>query len=167
MANTKDVLVGGLAVVGGIYLAKMGIEYAVNKIIDNISYVLGRPSVSLTDIANGNITVTLPVTILNSNPFTINLDGFFGDVAYGQVPLGNISVPGGLNLLPDEAILVELVFTVNLQNTINGVFNAAYTGGFGALLDKIYLVGEIIVLSTNNSFLGQISIPIETSISII
>ncbi len=165
--KTKDIVVGTLAVVGGVYLAKTGIEYAVNKIIDNISYVLGKPVVSLTDIAHGNITVTLPVTILNSNVFTIKIDGFFGDVAYGSVPLGNISVPGGLNLLPGEAILVELVFTVNLENTINGVFNAAYTGGFGALLDKIYLVGEIIVFSTGNSFLGEISIPIETSISII
>lgn len=165
--KTKDIIVGTLAVVGGVYLAKTGIGYAVNKIINNISYVLGKPSVSLHNIANGNITITLPVTILNSNLFTIKIDGFFGDVAYGLVPLGNISVPGGLNLLPNEAILVELEFTVNLQNTINGVFNAAYTSGFGALLDKIYLVGEIVVFSSGNSYLGEISIPIETSISII
>lgn len=167
MANTKDIVIGGLALVGGVYLAKTGIEYAVNKIINNISYVLGRPSVSLEDIQHGNITVILPVTILNQNPFTILLDGFYGNVAYGAVPLGLISVPNQLNLVSGEAVLVELVFTVNLQNTINGVFNAAYTGGFGALLDKIYLVGEIIVFNTGNSFLGEISIPIETAISII
>lgn len=163
--NTKDIIVGGLALVGGAYLVKTGIEYAGAKLIENISYIKGRPSLNFDDIAQGFINITLPVTVLNLNPFNIHIDHFFADVDYGTVWLGEVMIWETFDLVPNEAITINITFSVHIPNAIVGIFTAASQGGFSALLNKIYLKGNLAVFG--NSFLGQINIPIEQEISLI
>ncbi len=165
MAETKDIIIGTLALVGGAYLVKAGVEYAVGKLMDNISYIKGRPTINLDNIAQGYINITLPVTVLNQNPFNIHIDHFFADVDYGAVWLGKVMVVETFDLMPDEAITINITFSVHIPNAINGIFTAASQGGFSALLNKIYLKGNLAVFG--NSFLGQINIPVETEISLI
>lgn len=163
--KTKDLIIGGFALVGGVKIAKEAVEFGVNRTINNINYALGRANVSLADIGNGNIEITLPVFILNENEFSIEIDSFFGNVAYGTVPLGLIEIPEKFTLITGESIALNLFFKVNISNTVQGVFQAGQNGGFGALLEKIYLKGELFILG--GSFFGQVKIPIESEISII
>lgn len=165
MANTKDLIIGGLALVGGAKIAKEAVELGVNRTINNINYTLGRANVSIADIGNGNVDITQPVFILNENEFSIKIDRFLGEVAYGTVPLGAIEIPDQFTLISGESIALNLFFKVNIPNTVQGVFQAGQNGGLGALLEKIYLKGELFILG--DSFFGQVSIPIESAISII
>jgi hypothetical protein len=165
MAKAKDLIIGGLALAGSVTLANAAIDYTLNRTINNISYTLGKANVSLADIGRGVVGITLPVFILNKNEFSIKIDKFLGNVAYGAVPLGNILIPNQFNLISGENIALDLFFEVNISNTVQGVFSAAQNGGFGAILDKIYLKGELFVLG--GSIFGQIKIPIETTINIV
>lgn len=165
MANSKDIILGGLALAGGISLGKAAVNYGLNRTIENITYTLGRATVSLADIGSGIVGIKLPVFILNENAFSIKIDKFLGSVAYGQVPLGDILIPDSFTLISGESIAIDLFFDVNISSTIQGVFLSAQNGGFGAILEKIYLKGELFVLG--GSLFGQVKIPIETTISII
>jgi len=165
MADTKNLIIGGLALFGGVTIAKEAVELGVNRTINNINYTLGRANVSLVDIGNGNIDIALPVFILNENEFSIKIDKFLGNVAYGTVPLGLIEIPDEFTLISGESIALNLFFKVDISDTVQGVFRAGQNGGFGALLEKIYLKGELFILG--GSFFGQVSIPIESTISII
>lgn len=165
MAKAKDILIGGLALAGGVTLAKGAIEYGLNRTIKNITYTLGRATVSLARIGSGIVEIKLPVFILNENEFSIKIDKFLGAVAYGSVPLGDILIPDEFTLISGESIAINLFFDVNISSTVQGVFLSAQNGGFGAVLDKIYLKGDLFVLG--GSFFGQVKIPIETTIKII
>lgn len=165
MAKSKDLIVGTLAVVGGAKLAKDAAEYSTSQVVNNITRTLGQPVVSLANIGSGNVDVTLPVYLLNSNPFSITIDKFFGAVSYGTVPLGNVSIPDQFTLVSGDNIALDLIFSVNISNTVTGVFQAIQTGGFSSILEKLYLNGSLYILG--GSFFGQVEIPIETAIPIV
>lgn len=165
MANTKDLIIGGLALAGGVTLAKGAAEYSINRTINNITYTLGKATVSLANLGSGNVEIKQPVFILNQNEFSITIDKFLGNVSYGAVPLGSILIPDKFTLVTGENIALDLVFEVNISNTITGVFQSAQNSGFSALLEKINLKGELFILG--GSFFGQVTIPVETSISIV
>lgn len=165
MANVKDLIVGGLALTGSLTIGKSAIEHGLTRTINNINYTLGRAVVNVADIGRGNVGVTLPVFILNENEFSIKIDKFLGNVDYGAVPLGSILIPDQFTLVSGESIALDLFFTVNISNTVQGVFNAAHGSGFSAVLNPIYLKGELFVLG--GSIFGQVQIPIETTIPIV
>lgn len=163
--KAKDIVIGGLALVGAGYLLKTGADYAAAVFKENISYIQGRPFVNFDDIGAGFINIVVPATILNMNPLNIHIDYFFADVYYGTVWLGEVSIQETFDLNQNEAVTINIRFSVHIPNTIVGVFNAASQGGFSAILKPIYLKGYLAVFG--DSFFGQVNIPIETEISLI
>lgn len=165
MAESKDLILGGLALVGGVSLGKAAIAHGAALTINNISHSVGKPKVSLANIATGKVDITVPVYVLNSNSFSITIDKFLGNVAYGAIPLGVVEIPDQFTLVSGENIALDLFFSVDISNTIAGVFNSVMNGGFSAILDKIYLKGDLYILG--GTFFGQVKIPIETTIPIV
>lgn len=164
MAKAKDLIIGTLALTGGLSIGKSAIEYGLTRTINNINYTLGRAKVGLAKIGQGIIGITLPVFILNGNEFDIEIDKFLGDVAYGTVPLAGILIPDKFVLVSGESIALDLFFEVSIPNTVQGVFNAGQNGS-SSILNPIYLKGELFVLG--GSLFGQVQIPIETTIPLV
>lgn len=165
MAQAKNIIVGGLAIVGGVTLAKDAAAMAAARTINNITYILGNPTVNLSDVGHGNIGIKLPVTIMNANEFSITIDKFLGQISYGDIPIGSVLIPDSFTLISGETIGIDLIFTVNFPALIQDVFSAAQTGGFSIILEKLYLKGSLFVLGT--SFSNSIELPIDKAIPII
>ena len=165
MPEAKDITIGGLALVGGVSIAKESAALAGAIIINNVSYVRGQPVVSLANIGQGELDIRIPVTILNSNIFSITIDKFLGTVAYGEIPISDILIPDQFTLVAEEAILIDLFFTLDLPELVQDVFDAFQNGGFGTILNKIYLDGNLFILGS--TFIGQVKLPINTSFSIL
>lgn len=162
--EAQKVIVGGLAMFGAITIAQAAAEAALNSFIDGIQYTTGKANTSLVDIGNGNISIEVPVTIVNNNAFGVSIDKFIGDVYYGAVYLSAVHIPSSFRLIPNEAVEIKLQFTVNINKTVQGVFGAA-SNGFSSLLEKIMLKGNIYILG--GSMIGQVKVPIETAIDIL
>ena len=160
MGKAKDLLIAGLALKGVAEIAENSIDEATAIFINNIKYSIGKPNASITRLEFGLVDIQLPVTVTNRNPITISVDKFLGEVSYGLVPLSIIEIPTNFSLEQDAATIINLNFEVNIQSTVEGVFNAAQNGGFSALLEDFHLVGEIFILGS----IRQIAIPVDLKI---
>ncbi len=162
--EAQKVVVGGLAIFGAITIAQAAGEAALNGFIEGIEYTTGKAKTSLADIGNGNVSIEVPVTILNTNAFGVSIDKFIGAVYYGAVYLSAVHIPSSFRLIPNEAVEIKLKFIVNINKTVQGVFGAA-SNGLSSVLEKITLKGNIYVLG--GSMIGQVKVPIETAIDIL
>lgn len=164
MANVKNIIVGALAIVGATSIAERGAYAGGQAIANNIEYKVSKPSVDLNRSLEGIIIVTLPIGITNNNSFAITIDSFLGQIFYGEVYLSDIEIREPLTLNPEKYTKIHLTFAVDLNEALTDATGSFIHTGFTTLLNRLYLKGNIQILS--GTFSGGVYVPIEMPIPI-
>lgn len=165
MAKVKQILTTGLAVVGIAAIAERGAYKVANDIAKNIDYRVDRPSTNLDDALNGKVFVKVPIGITNNNSFSIKIDGFIGKIFYGETYLSSLSIKDPLTLTAHKHIKSNLGFEVDINKFMTSAASNYIQNGLTVLLGRLYLKGEIKILS--NSIVGSLAIPIDVPIPIV
>ena len=158
MKNIRNILaLLGIAYAGSIVFSRLGsIAYG------NLKLDYGSPSFDYTRLLSLSpvLGVTLPVTVENMNSFGVNITSFTGEIFYGNVKLGDVSLPLGASIPAKGGSIVALQFDITAIQLIQDlIYSFQSTGAFSTLVNKLVLKGN---LETSH-----VRVPINTTITFV
>lgn len=125
-----------------------------NKISDGISFEKAR--LKWGGITVNGITVTVILRYFNANGFSIPIDGFEGQLMYGDIPLSRITLPSPVTLTSNAATDINIDATIYWDQLAGNIVTQIQNK---QLLQPIRIVGRVVVKS--------IGVPVDYQLEII
>lgn len=143
--------VGALAVMGANWLGKAA--------YNQIQIEPGKAHIDTTMLPQF-VRINWEMAITNNNPVGATVHNVVGEVFYGDVSVGNVSVQTPVTLTPGQKKTFVVNFTINAVQLITDVIGSlANNGIFSTLVNKIRFKGTV--------YTNVINVPIDTFIRIV
>lgn len=111
-----------------------------NKISDGITFEKAR--LKWGNITISGITVTVILRYFNANGFAIPIDGFEGQLMYGDIPLSRISLPSSVTLNSNSATDINIDATIYWEQLAGNIVTQIQNK---QLLQPIKIIGRVVV----------------------
>ncbi|MBK9718269.1 MAG: LEA type 2 family protein [Saprospiraceae bacterium] len=118
--------------------------YLFNKFASNISDGISFEKARLKwgSLTINGISITVILRYFNANGFGIPIDGFEGQLMYGNIPLARISLPSSVTLASNVATDININATIFWNQLADNIVTQIQNK---QLLQRIRIVGRVIV----------------------
>ncbi len=129
-----------LKLIGIGFIAHFLFNKFANKISDGITFEKAR--LKWGSLTINGISITVIFRYFNANGFGLPIDGFEGQLMYGEIPLSRISLPSAVTLTSNAATDININATIYWDQLASNIVTQIQNK---QLLQPIRIVGRVVV----------------------